>query len=175
MASIAYGDATAESMVVAKINWTFVVGLPPVVVSLFTLVTSYVIGRLRPIKIKVPRYWWEADSTRFSCSVKNRSYFGDVIIGGLPFLLVPRWWRRLTGWRHAPQLATLVPYGGDVSKMVAEGIKLTKREERSVTGELRDSDGPGRLTVPRRVRVQAQAGSKRSRRRKLRHLSFPPS
>lgn len=176
MVSIVSLDATAESVVViANFDWKFVVALPAVVVALSTLVTSFVIGWVRPIKVKVPRYWWEAHSTRFSCSVKNRSYFGDVTISGLPILLLPRWWRRLAGWRHSPQRAALIPYGDDVSKMVTEGIKLTKREERSLTGELRGSDGPGRLTVPKRVRIQAQAGSRRSRRRTLRQLSFPLS
>lgn len=149
-------------------DWKLILGIPAAVLAVMGL-AAYIVGWIRPLGIPAAKYWCEDESTKFSCAVRNRSLFGDKTISSLALVDVPPLWRRLRHprWQHKSQPAQVIPFGADVAKIVSDGVRLTKREERTFKGELRTPTGPRCMVLGGHLRMQAQAGSKRSRRRKL--------
>jgi hypothetical protein len=145
------------------------VGLPAALVALIGL-ALYFVGVIRPLAVSKPRYWPEADLTRFSCFIKNRSRLYDKDVTGLSLVKLPSGLRRaVSRWRRVSQVATVLPWGDDVARITKGGVTITKNKEIKVKGELRDRNGqPGHIAVGTDIRIEAWAGSKRSRSKRFR-------
>src|SRR4051794_40037239 len=152
-------------------DWTKLIGVPAAVLAFLTLL--YFFGLVRPLAVRQARYWHEGEVTRFSCSVKNRSRVYEHTLTGLALVAVPRRLRRLfRRWRTVPQTPTVVPWGSTVQAILNNGIKIAKNDQVVVSGELRSPDGrPARVDTIA-SRLEARAGSKRSRSKPLQALEL---
>lgn len=157
-------------------DWKLFLGFPAAVVALITIAT-YVLGRLHPLSITYANYWFEGEATKFACAIRNRSWFGDSTITALALIDVPSFVSRVLHprWARTLQQTGVAPFGSDVVKIAIDGVTLTKRNERVFKGELRGPTGACRLTLSDRIRLQAQSGSKRSRRRRVTSIAPPPA
>jgi hypothetical protein len=130
---------------------------------------SYLVGAIRPLAVRKARYWHEAGTTRFSCAIVNRSLLFDRSVDAISFVTVPPLWKRAARplWRRQPQSARFLPWGTDVADLARQPMKLTKRQSQTLRGEIRTPTGPGDLTLPADVRIQAHSGGKVSRGRRV--------
>jgi hypothetical protein len=144
------------------------VGIPSAVVAVFTLVTTYAFGFIRPLVVKLPRYWHVGQATRFSCSVRNRSYSADRTITSMTLFNAPRWLKRTfwPRWKRDPQVAEFIPWG-----LPAPLPTLSKRNEETLEGELRQGDVSGVYDPGPRCRLLVHAGSRSSRSKRLKKLN----
>jgi hypothetical protein len=156
------------------VDWKLIIAIPAAVVAVLALI-AYLVGVVRPIAVKKARYWSEGEATRFSCAVRNRSLMWDRNISGMSVVLLPSWRQRLVHprWDRKAQAAGIVPFGEDIVKMRKGEVKLTKREERVIRGELRNQAGTGPVRLDKRHRFRAHAASKRSRSKRPRRVQIP--
>jgi len=104
--------------------------------------------------------------TRLACTIKNRNGSGphsdrDRADRG------PHRASSLGGrWRRKPQYATWWP-GRRLRSSSARGLTLAKRDERDLIGDLRPRGLEQPVTPSPRLRIEAIAGTKRSRSKKL--------
>lgn len=124
------------------VSWTTFIGIPSAIVAALALL-SYFVGLIRPLAIRNPRYWHEANKTQFSCVVVNRSLLFDRDIEAISFIVMPVLRTRLRHplWRRRPQVAQFAPWGEDIASLRGQPLKLTKRERRTLRGEIRKPDG----------------------------------
>jgi hypothetical protein len=148
-------------------DWKLVLGIPSALLALGSLML-YLVGVIRPLGVRKPRYWYEGEATKFSCSVKNRSRLYDCRLTGVTLLRLPGpFRRRFRRWRKNPQDATILVWGVQVDDQGPSG-NISKNNEANVSGELRPVAGrPARLMLDKAMRIEAHAGSKRSRSKKL--------
>ncbi|HCG00396.1 MAG TPA: hypothetical protein DEV93_07600 [Chloroflexi bacterium] len=148
-------------------DWKLVLGVPSAVAASVTLML-YVIGVIRPLGVRKPRYWYEGEATKFSCYVKNRSRLYDRTLTAVTLIRLPGPFRRpFRRWRKNPQDATILVWGVQVDGQGSSG-NISKNNEASVSGELRPvAGGPALVTLDKAMRIEARAGSKRSRNKKL--------
>jgi hypothetical protein len=161
--------AIAASAQSQGISWTTFIGIPAAIVAALALL-SYFVGLVRPLAIRKPRYWHEARGTKFSCVVVNRSLLFDRNIEAISFIVMPILRTRLRHpfWRRKPQLAQFAPWGEDIASLQGQPMKLTKRERRTLRGEIRKPGGSEeKVTLQAQVRIQAHSGDKRSRSRRV--------
>ena len=86
--------------------------------------------------------------------------------------LPSRFDRKLGRWRRKPQPAAVVPWGSLVDELKNGGITIVKRDERAFQLEIRLPNGQSAALTPKpNVRIEAWAGSKHSRSKKLKPLS----
>lgn len=137
---------------------------------------SYLVGVIRPLGIRKPRYWHAGETTQFSCAIVNRSLLFDRKLERISFVAVPPFWKRAVWpwWRHKPQTAEFMPWGTAVGALKDQPVRLTKRESQTLEGEIRTAEGSGTYTLPANVRIQAHAGGKPSRARRVKLLSARP-
>jgi hypothetical protein len=156
------------------VDWKLILSIPASVAAVLVVI-AYLVGVIRPVAVKKARYWEEGHTTRFSCAIRNRSLLWDRNISGLSVVLLPQWWQRLRHprWDRDAQVAEIIPFGDDIVAMVKGQLKLTKREERIIRGELRRRTGAGPVQVEKRHRFRVHAGSKRSRSKQPRRLQTP--
>jgi hypothetical protein len=140
-------------------------GIPGAIAAVLTLVTTYGVGVIRPLAVKTPRYWHAGGTTQFSCIVRNRSWFAERTITGLTLVRAPGWLKRTfwPRWKRKPQAAELLIWGGAATP----DKKVGKRDEVTLTGELRKGKSPGVYEPSDRARLLAHAGSKSSRSKPL--------
>jgi hypothetical protein len=150
--------------------WAALIGIPAALVAAIALL-SYFIGMVRPLSVRKPRYWHQAGKTVFSCVVKNRSLLYDRNVDAISFVSLPNFNKRVMRpfWRRHPQSARFLPWGGDVAGLATQPLTLTKRQSRTLRGEIRTPSGAEDvITLPAQIRIQAHSGGKRSRSRKVR-------
>lgn len=142
-----------------------VLGIPGAILALFGLAT-YAIGGIRPLSVKHARYWHAGQTTRFSCIVRNRSFLGDRTITALTLVDAPGWVKRTFWpfWKRRAQHPELIVWG------LSELPTLSKRNERTVGGELRKGNVAGVFAPGPRSRLLAHAGSRSSRSKRLEKL-----
>jgi hypothetical protein len=151
-----------------------VLGIPAAVAAVLTIL-SYVVGFIRPVSVKKPRYWHAGqEATRFSCVVRNRSLFGDKSIAGVTLVRAPGWWKRTFWpfWKRHPQNADLLPWSVTPNPLPT----LSKRNEITIAGELRkatDPDNSGIYDPDGHSGLLAHVGSRSSRWKRLK--KFAPS
>lgn len=143
------------------------VGIPSAVVAVLTFVTTYGFGVIRPLLVKRPRYWHAGESTRFSCVVRNRSFFADRTITRVSVVKAPGWLKRTfwPRWKRAEQVAEFIPW--DLPDPLP---KLSKRDENTLEGELQKTSGSGVYDPGPRYRLLVHAGSRSSRSKGLSKL-----
>lgn len=156
------------------VDWKLYLGIPAAALAVIALV-SYAVGAARPMAVRKARYWYEGEATRFSCAIRNRSLMWDRDITGLSVVSLPSWWHRLVHprWDRKPQKVDVIPFGEDIAKIAKGEVKLTKREERILKGELRDPAGRSRVRLGTRHRFRAHSGSRRSRSKRPRQVDIP--
>lgn len=145
--------------------------IPPAIVAIIAIV-GYVVGLIRPLGIKKPRYWHEGDTTQFSCSVRNRRLWAARDITQLSIIVLPKLLKRTFSrrWKREAQAATLIPWGvSDLPKTL--GI----RNETTFRGELQKGNRSGKYDPEPGARLVAYAGTKASHAHKLRKLKLPGS
>ena len=95
--------------------------------------------------------------TRFSCVIKNRSFYKARTVTALTVVKVPGWFkRRFTRWKKKPQQAIFIPFG------LPPPTTLGSRDEETIQAELRKGDTPGVYELGADFRLLAHAGSKTS-------------
>lgn len=158
---------TSGTLATSTAEWTLYIGIPAAVVAA-ALILGRLAGLIHPVSVKKAKYWHVDQTTGFSCVVKNNSFFNDRTIDSLAFIRVPgrfkRTFRRF--WRRTPELDPYQPFYVSVTLP----LTLSKRNEQKVQGEMRTSAGSAALTPDTRTRIEAHAGSKRSRGLKIRLL-----
>jgi hypothetical protein len=137
--------------------------IPGAVAAVVGLMTSYLVGIIRPLAVKKPRYWHAGDQTRFSCIVRNRSFVNERSVSGLSLVVAPGWFKRTFWpfWKRKPQRADLLLWD------VPDSLKLSKRNEEPIEGEIRKGRTNGIFDPGPRFRLLAHAGSRSSRSRRL--------
>ncbi|HEY7175775.1 MAG TPA: hypothetical protein VH442_12735 [Micromonosporaceae bacterium] len=165
----------ADQATTAGVDWSLVAGIPGAAVALVGLL-SYVVGVFHPLAVKTPQYWVTDSSTEFSCAIKNRSMISDRTVTRLSLVLLPSLWHRLRHprWAASQQAVEIMPWGHDMVEIGKDGITLGKRDERVVTGLLRNLAG-GAVVLSDRHRFRAHAGSQSSRSKRPRRLDSPAS
>lgn len=155
-------------------SWTAYVGVPAGIASVIGLVL-YGIGAIRPLAVRKPQYWHQANTTQFSCTVKNRSWLMDRSLTALSLIRIPPLAQRMRHprWRRQPQYAELVPSGEVVAGLTRQSIKLSKRDAIVLTGELLKGGSSGTFDLDPPLRIQAHAGDKRSRSQRVRRQPQP--
>jgi hypothetical protein len=135
--------------------------IPGAIVALGTILWAALrgVGVIRPLKIKLPRYWHEGGTTtRFSCVIRNRSFFQERTVTSLTLVKPPGWFKRtFTRWKKHPQHVTLLPWG------LPPFPTLASRNEETIAGELRKGTTQGIYDPESDFRLLAHAGSKTSR------------
>lgn len=155
-------------------SWTAYIGVPGGVAAIVGLLL-YAIGAIRPLAVRKAQYWHQAETTRFSCTIKNRSWLMDRSLTALSLIRLPSLTRRARHprWRRQPQYAELVPTGEAVSGLTSQPSKLSKRDAVNITGELLKDGRSGKFDLDPPLRLQAHAGDKRSRSRRVRKQQPP--
>lgn len=152
-------------------DWSAIIGIPSAagVVIGFCL---YFVGVIRPMAIIKPRYWHVEETTQLSCTIKNRKWRQDRTFTRITLVSLPsRFDRKLGGWRRKPQPAAVVPWGSLLDELKSGGITIAKRDERAFELEIRLPNGVAEALTPKpNVRIEAWAGSKHSRSKKLKPL-----
>jgi hypothetical protein len=149
-------------------SWTWTVEIPGACVAIIGIVL-YGVGVIKPLAVKRPRYWHVGGTTQFSCIVRNRSFLNDRTVTSLTLVDVPGWVKRTVWpfWKRRPQTPQLVPWN-------RTGLRtLGKRDELSVTAELREGTLRGTFTPGPRLRILAHAGSRSSRSKRLKKARGP--
>lgn len=152
----------------AGVDWKTVIGIPAAFAAAIA-VAAYFVGWIRPLAVVKPRYWYEGDTTQFVCWVRNRKMLYDQRVDSISLVEVPGRLKRFFWpfWRRTAQVAAFIPWGPEVEIVRTQHIDLTKRQRHRIRGEIRRPAGPGRLTLDPRLRIQAHAGAKRSRSRRI--------
>lgn len=171
LTEVAAAAAAANS---GATDWTAYVGVPAAIAAIVGLL-FYGVGALRPMAVKKARYWHQANTTHFSCVVKNRSALMDRSLTRVSIIRVPHALQRARHprWRRRPQQAELIPAGAVFARLTKESMKLSRRDSVAIDGELLKDGRSGVFEVDRRLRIQAHAGEKRSRSRRLRRQATP--
>ncbi len=152
-------------------------GIPSAVVAVLTLL-SYFVGLIRPVAIRKPRYWTTGSGadrrTDLTAGVRNRKLRIDRELSGFAIVHVPRLRHRLRHplWRKDyVDPRPYLPWGAQISKILAGGMTVEKRNERNVRCELRPPlQAEERL--PQDVRVMAWLGTSRRAMKKPRYKSL---
>jgi hypothetical protein len=138
-------------------------------------VLLYLVGLLRPFKVVDATWRRTAQGVEFSCFLRNRSVYIDRTVTALALVEQPasRFERAFGGWRKHWRPAT-IQLVSPVHDEIRNGtMKISKHDERPVRGLLLDrADQPAE--PPPRTRVEAHAGSKRSRSGRIKAGSSPP-
>jgi hypothetical protein len=142
-------------------------GIPAAIVAVLTLITTYVLGVIRPLAVKRPRYWHVGSTTRFSCVIRNRSFFRDTTVTEVSLVRAPGWVKRTfwPRWKRKAQVANLIPW--DLPAMP----KLGKRDEATLEAGLRKHGLDGAFNPDSNLRLLAHAGSRSSRSTQLKNVS----
>jgi hypothetical protein len=157
-------------------DWKLVLGVPGAVLAVVGLL-GHVVGVHRPLAVKTPRYWVTDTATEFSCVIKNRSITSDRTITRFSLILLPSLWHRLRHprWAASQEAVEIMPWGNDIVEIGKGGIKLGKRDERIIIGQLRNGADGAAVQLSNRHRFRAHAGSKSSRSKRPRRLQPPPA
>jgi hypothetical protein len=158
-------------------DWTLIAALPGALVALATL-ALYAIGSIRPLTIREAVYWSHpgAPAGLFTCYVKNRSPLYDRTLTGLVPVQLPasRFDRLFRVWRKQLQDADVMLTGSFYNAMKNGELKITKNDEVRIDGVIRQKQGgeepPALGKLSPLIRIEARAGSKRSRSKPLRKL-----
>lgn len=157
----------------APVSPELAIGIPGAVLALLTML-AYFVGLIRPIAVRQPRYRQVEGGTEFSCKIKNRSPIYDRTVTGIAIVRLPsRFDRLFSPWRSLDQSAEVLPWGVQVAQAARDGIAISKRDELSISGELRGPGGSSGVADPEPIvpaaamRIQAFAGKRRSRSRRF--------
>jgi hypothetical protein len=153
-------------------------GIPAAVVAALTLL-SYLVGLIRPIAIRKPRYWTTGSGadrrTDLTVGVKNRKYRTDRQLSKFAVVHVPRLRKRLRHprWRkNYVDQQPYLPWGDLIAEIGAGKVTVEKRNEHVINCELRTPAGEA-LPLDERlspdVRVMAWLGTSRPAMKKPRY------